>query len=176
MVIVSCWGSLKLMSDPLFSPEQLEEILFLAVPWAEAQEQRILRQGSALTAPQIADARAMGVRYPERVRTLPVVAISRPGNPVLKAAAEKANVINPFTRGLTLGYGIYLRADESCERFLIAHELAHVAQYERMGGILPFLRQYLHECLTIGYNDSPMELEAIQKAESLREGAKDGQL
>jgi hypothetical protein len=158
------------MPDPLFTPEQFEELLLLAVPWAEAQERRIIEKGFPLSEPQVADARAVGVRHPERVRLLPVVAISRPGHPVLRAAAEKAHVINPFTRGLTLGYGMYLRADESCERFLVAHELAHVAQYERMGGIMPFLRQYLHECLSIGYHTSPLEQEAAQKAESLREG------
>jgi hypothetical protein len=43
---------------------------------------------------------------------------------------------------------------------LIVHELAHVAQYERLGGILPFLRKYLFECLTVGYAAAPLELEA----------------
>jgi hypothetical protein len=47
---------------------------------------------------------------------------------------------------------------------LIAHELVHAAQYERLGGILPFLRQYLVECLTIGYANAPMELEAAEMA------------
>ena len=152
-----------------FTPEQFEELIGLAVTWAEAQEQRILQKGVPLTEGQTADARAVGVQHPERIRLLPVVAISRPANPILREAAKTAQVINPFTRGLTLGYGIYLRADESCDRFLVAHELAHVGQYERMGGLRPFLRRYLQECLTIGYNDSPMEREAIERAEALRE-------
>jgi hypothetical protein len=44
---------------------------------------------------------------------------------------------------------------------IVVHELAHVAQYERLGGILSFLRKYLFECLTMGYVASPLELEAI---------------
>ena len=44
---------------------------------------------------------------------------------------------------------------------LIVHELAHSAQYERLGGILPFLRRYLFECLTVGYAAAPLEVEAI---------------
>jgi hypothetical protein len=152
------------------SPEQLEELMPLAVAWAEKQQRRILESGVGLTWSQSADARAMGVTHPERVRLLPVVAISRPEHPVLKAAAESVQLINSFTRGLTLGYGIYIRADESSDRYLIAHELVHTAQYERMGGIEQFLRQYLHECLTLGYLSSPMEQEAIQMAESLRRG------
>src|SRR5688572_3190466 len=114
------------MASPL-SPEQLEELMPLAVAWAEKQQRRILESGVGLTWSQSADARAMGVTHPERVRLLPVVAISRPDHPVLKAAAESVQLINPFTRGLTLGYGIYLRADESSDRYLIAHELVHTA-------------------------------------------------
>ena len=44
------------------------------------------------------------------------------------------------------------------------HELAHTAQYERLGGILPFLREYLFECLTSGYSEAPMEQEANEVA------------
>jgi hypothetical protein len=63
-----------------------------------------------------------------------------------------------------LRYGIYLRADESSDRELVAHELVHTGQYERMGGFLPFLRQYIYECLTVGYCASKLEQEAVQRA------------
>jgi len=56
---------------------------------------------------------------------------------------------------------IFVRSDCWCERRLIAHELVHTVQYERLGGIRPFLRQYLTECLTVGYPAAPMEQEAI---------------
>ena len=32
--------------------------------------------------------------------------------------------------------------------------------YERFGGFRPFLDQYLHECITIGYPGAPLEQEA----------------
>jgi hypothetical protein len=164
------WKFLKLdlsesMQSSLLSPQKFEqELLPLAVAWAQEQERRILTKGFALNAAQRSDARAMGVAHPERVRLLPVVAISRPEDPVLRAAAESVQIINPFTRGLTLRYGIYLRADEASDRNLIAHEFVHVAQYERMGGFLPFLRQYIYECLTVGYLESSLEHEAVHKA------------
>ena len=44
---------------------------------------------------------------------------------------------------------------------MTVHELAHVAQYERLGGILPFLRRYLFECLIAGYSVALLEQEAI---------------
>jgi hypothetical protein len=156
------------MPGSLPNPKNFEEeLLPLAVAWAEEQERRILAKGFHLTAAQRSDARALGVAHPERVRLLPVIAISRPENPVLRAAAERAQIINPFTRGLTLRYGIYLRADEASDRALLAHELVHVSQYERMGGFLPFLRQYIYECLTVGYMASAQEQEAIQRSAAL---------
>jgi hypothetical protein len=37
----------------------------------------------------------------------------------------------------------------------------HTLQYERLGGFQEFLRQYLYECITIGYPAAPLEQEAI---------------
>jgi len=64
-----------------------------------------------------------------------------------------------------------VRLDFLGDRFLVAHELVHTAQYERCGSIAAFLRQYLHECLSIGYPDAPMEQEAILTSERLRRPA-----
>ncbi len=77
---------------------------------------------------------------------------------------RRVQFLTPATRGLALRYGIFVRADCWRERGLIAHELAHTAQYEQLGGIEPFLRQYLGECLSIGYPAAPMEQEAIAAA------------
>ena len=91
-----------------------------------------------------------------RVETIP-----RPSQPQLKAACDAIDFLTPATRGLTLGHGIFIRSDCWRDRLLIVHELVHVAQYDRAGGILPFLRRYLFECLTVGYSAAPVELEAI---------------
>ena len=40
------------------------------------------------------------------------------------------------------------------------HELAHVMQCERAGGFNIFLKQYLLECISFGYTNSPLEIEA----------------
>ena len=76
-------------------------------------------------------------------------------------ACDAIEFLTPATRGLALQYGIFIRSDCWRERTLIAHELVHTAQYERLGGILPFLRKYLFECVTIGYPEAPLEQEAI---------------
>jgi hypothetical protein len=127
-----------------------------------------LAKGVRLNAQQAADAVWLGVAEPERVRLLITPSIPAPAHPVLRAAGEAMHLISPHTAGLTLRHGIYLRSDFAHDRFLVAHELVHTAQYERLGGFTPFLRQYLHECLSVGYPDTPLEQEAILKAEALR--------
>jgi len=50
------------------SPKQFENILPLAVQWAEAKEKVILENGTALSPQYMEDAKSVGVKYPERVR------------------------------------------------------------------------------------------------------------
>ena len=140
---------------------QFEKLLPLAAKWAAAVEKRILREGVPLSEQGLADARALGVRERERVRLLALPCVPTPTDLTLKTAAAAIQFLTPATRGLALRYGIFVRNDCWGERRLIAHELVHTAQYERLGGIRPFLRQYLTECLTIGYPAGPMEQEAI---------------
>lgn len=145
----------------MFTQEQFEQLLSLAGTWAEDQELAILRDGAALSPAQITDARNIGVAHPERVRLLKVPRIPLPEQPDLLAAAEATGLISEHTAGLTLRYGIFIRADCWSDRPLVFHELVHTLQYERLGGFAPFLRQYLFECLTIGYPEAPLEQEAI---------------
>ena len=74
-------------------------------------------------------------------------------------------------KGMALGHSIYLETAQASRRSLIAHELAHVAQYERLGGRWVFLRDYLRQCLSDGYWNAPLEIEARKKAEELGAGS-----
>ncbi|MFN0125697.1 MAG: signal peptidase II [Verrucomicrobiales bacterium] len=69
------------------------------------------------------------------------------------------------TIGLCLGHSIFLHPDWN-HPTVLAHELVHTAQCERLGGLRPFLHRYLAECLAHGYAASPMECEARQFAAS----------
>ena len=89
-------------------PEQLENILPLAVEWAEAKEKVILEHGTALFPQCMEDAKSVGVKYPERVRIYEVPQIPIPKHPILKAAAEATQLISPATIGLSLRYGIFI--------------------------------------------------------------------
>ena len=148
----------------MITQEQFKILLPLAAAWAEEQEGIILRDGVPLTEPQMADARTLGISQPNRVRLLNVATIPAPEEPSLKAAVQATQLITPRTAGLTLRYGIFIRSDFWGDRRLIVHELVHTSQYEKLGGFLPFLQEYLYQCITIGYPAAPMEQEAIKMA------------
>jgi len=144
--------------------EQFELLLPLAAAWAAEQQERVLRDGVPLSIRELADALRVGVKDPERVRLLQVEIIPCPDHPLLQAASRSVNFVPSAPRGLTVQYGVFVRADYWRDRALIVHELVHIAQYERLGGITPFLRQYLRECATVGYSKSAMEAEAATMA------------
>ncbi len=133
----------------------LRLVLPVACGWARRHEAKILQAGQPLKAAQLADAARIGVRAPERVRILEVEKVP----PGLKLGFE-------HTIGMALGHGIYLRREHAHERELLLHELAHVAQYERLG-MRRFLRQYLHECFTEGYPLGALEAEARDVTQKL---------
>lgn len=153
--------------DQPFPHDQFETLLPLAANWAAEQEAWILREGVPLTDTEIIDARAAGVQQPERVRLLHVPTIPSPTHPLLKAACNAINFFTSGPRGLTFHYGIFVRGDCRQDRHVVTHELVHTAQYERLGGIFPFLRRYLSECFTNGYRNAPLEQEAANVAERI---------
>ncbi len=142
--------------------DQLIQLIPKASLWAEDQENIILTTGIALSSSQLEDAKKVHVNYPEKVRLLRVKRIPLPEDPELNYAAQAIKLLTPDTVGLTFRYGIFIRNDFWDNRRTIVHELVHTSQYERSGGILPFLQNYLMECITIGYPAAPMEQEAIR--------------
>ena len=145
-------------------PEQFENILPLAVEWAVAKEKVILEHGTVLSPQYMEDAKSVGVKYPDRVRVYVVPQIPIPKHPILKAAAEATQLISPATIGISLRYGIFIHNNYSNDRYTIAHELVHTMQCEKFGGLYPFLKQYLWECIEIGYPEAPLEQEAVRIA------------
>jgi len=104
-------------------------------------------------------AKGLGILYPERIR-LRAVGRVPPLNWLLRRLGERLGLVSGQTVGMTLRYGIFIRDDHWRDRRLLVHELAHVAQYERMGGFRRFLAQYLKECINPGYPFGELELEA----------------
>lgn len=142
--------------------EELDGLGALATAWVEEQERHIQNVGTPLSPDRLEDARRAGVRHPERVHVLAVPRIPWPANPALRAVVEMTRLLLPETRATTVRYGIFLRNDVIDDRAILVHELVHTAQYERLGGVLPFLRQYVHEL--ISDPPGPLEEEAAAVA------------
>jgi hypothetical protein len=130
--------------------------------WAQDQERRILMEGKPLEEEALAFAAELEIENPEGVRVLEVDPIPMPlPQPVIRLAGNLGlPVFAPA--GMALGRGIYVLKGHSR---VIPHELVHIAQYQRLGGIEPFMKQYLTECLWHGYIGAPLEEEAREKSE-----------
>ena len=72
-------------------------LLPLAEKWAKEQEILILKSGSPLPEENLADARAAGVNFPEKIRLLAVDEIPLPDNPILRQASHSMNLITKDT-------------------------------------------------------------------------------
>ena len=123
--------------------ETFEDLLPLACQWAKAQEEFILARGASLTPRHTADARRVGVQGCSKVKVLVVDRIPLPENEQLAEAARRTHIITDASRGVAIGHGILIRADCWGDRELLVHQLVHVAQCERSGGLEPFVRDYL---------------------------------
>ena len=154
-------------ADPFLA--LLPKLLPLAAQWVQNQEAEILTHGTPLTLEQQMDAKAAGVRSPDKIRLQVVHGIPMPADPILSNVARETGLLGPGTAGLTLRYGIYIRHDAQLDRGLHVHEFVHVGQYERLGSIEAFLGLYLKECVDPGYPLGPMEQEAVLTAHRIIE-------
>jgi len=140
----------------------------LAVQWARRRERDALRHGRPLRPEEMRLARRMGVREVQKIRIVETERIPMPGAGFLGMAAHWTGFHQSDPWGLSLGYGVFVRRGWPGSREqLLAHEFVHTAQYERCGGMRPYLVRYLRECLTLGYAESPMEQEAVRLSTSL---------
>ena len=139
----------------------LPQLLPKAIDWAEKQSAEICSSGMALTEREKRIAIAVGVTNPEKIRISIVSSIPIPDDPMLQKVAIETGLLGPDTTGLTLGYGIYLRADQNSDQ-LLSHECRHVYQYETFGSIRGFMPIYLQQIAQYGYEDAPLEVDARQ--------------
>lgn len=129
--------------------------------WAERQEKRILSEGIPLDLKDANYAKSIGIQQIERVRILKVNCIPLPVSEYWVSLGKRLGLPVFSPGGMALGWGIYLLPGQ--ERSL-RHELVHVAQFERLGGIRPFMHQYVSQCLTHGYADAELEREACERS------------
>lgn len=152
----------------MIDQQTFEHLAPLAYEWAKAQEELILTRGSSLGPRPAADALRVGVQEPARVRVLVVDRIPMPADEELAEAARRTQIITDACRGVAIGHGIIIRADFWGDRELLMHQLVHVAQCERSGGLEPFLHQYLCDRLTCAnFTVGSLEEEARRMAREM---------
>ncbi len=139
---------------------RLPRLLPLAIDWAQGIEAQCLVKGKPLAFWQQADARAVGVVHPDRVRICLMDQVPQPSHPELRAAAKEIGFLGPETLGLTLGYGIFICKTHAGLRWLLRHELRHVAQCDTAGGLGMFLTEYLGQIASLGYDQALLEVDA----------------
>ena len=152
----------------MIDQKTFEHLLLTAYQWCKGTETFVLARGVPLSSRQTADARLAGVRNCSRVRVLVVDRIPLPDNEELAEAARRTGIITDDTRCVGFGHAIIIRADFWGDRELFLHNLVHITQCERSGGLEQWVRQYLdnrHRCAQ--FSIGSLEEEARRIAHEL---------
>ena len=156
----------------MIDQETFEDLLPLAYQWARNQEEFVLAHGMALQTQQLSDARLAGVRDCERIRVLVVDRIPLPEDARLVEATRRVRVLTEDTRCTGFGHAIIIRADAWGDRELLLHNLVHIAQCERSGGLEPWIREYLSNRITCpDFTVGTLEEEARRIAREICSGS-----
>jgi hypothetical protein len=152
----------------MIDQDTFEHLLPFAYQWAKATEELTLACGAPLSSRHMADARLAGVQDCSKIRVLVVDRIPMPENRELAEAARHTGIITDDTRCVGFGHAVIIRADSWGDRELLLHNLVHIAQCERSGGLEPWVRQYIgnrRDCahFTIG----SLEEEARRRAREI---------
>lgn len=141
-----------------------DELWNSVTAWAEREAEHIAANGRRLTASEIAIAKKVGVKAPELIRVLVVAAVPFPEDATIRTIGAQVGLTSEQSGGMTLGHGVFIRADQEGRSDIWPHEFRHVAQYECFGSIKAFMFFYLKELLHFRYGPGPLEIDA-KKAE-----------
>lgn len=141
---------------------KVENLLPRVLEWYTRVETELLPQGRLLSETEMKIARQLGVIRPESVRIIVLEIFPMPEDRVLRAEAERYGLGSAAEGARAIGYVIMLKPRYAKSSMIIAHELVHVSQHDRLGRAA-FLRRYITEMEMLGYSRSPLEIEAYQK-------------
>lgn len=144
----------------------LEALLPSAIEWVNKMAVAGQASGRSLDSLEIELAKFAQVKDIQKIRICVVDDIPRPDLEALAQLAENLGVIDRSTAGITFGHTVFIKGQFARSHSLLAHEFAHVAQYEQHSGTANFVRTYLSQILQHGYVDAPLEVEA-RRAENV---------
>ena len=148
---------------PFLPINELPALFPHVVSWIKDLDKRARETGGALSPLEQKLARSVGVARPEDVRILSVPQIPLPTHPRIRQLAQQIGLLTSDTGGLTAIRGVIVQLTYTNNPRLLAHEFAHVEQYERFG-IEAFLWEYIQQLAKYGYQSAPFEIEAEAKA------------
>lgn len=152
----------------MIDQQTFEALLPIACEWAKQQEEFVLKHGHPLGLTHAWDAHLAGVQDCGRIRVLVVDRIPLPENPKLAEASRRLRIITEDTRCVGVGHALIVRGDAWNDRELILHNLVHIAQCERAGGIEEWCRLYLSNRITCAnFTAGSLEEEARRIAREI---------
>lgn len=146
------------MINPAVLHKMLPTIVPLASHWVTSVEKDLWNFSRPLTPDETADAIAMGISQPDKIRVAIVERLPEP-SAELKHLAEQLRILTSRTESFICGRTILIKTHAPDQAKIILHELAHALQIERSGGVQAFLRKYFEQCLDYGNENCPMEIE-----------------
>lgn len=153
-----------LASPPAKVTQEIERYLPRLLGWYAKAEVELLPQGRPLKAAELAIARVLNIHQPDKVRIVVQESFPLPDDAELRREAEASGMGSEDAR--TMGYAILLKPYLHEDPAVIAHELVHIAQHDRLGREA-FLRRYLTELEVLGYEAAPLEVEAYTRQDAL---------
>jgi hypothetical protein len=153
-----------LASPPAKVTQEIEHFLPRLLAWYAKAETGLLPQGRPLNPAEMRIAHLLALRHPDKVRIVVQEIFPLPDDPELRADAEKSGMGSEDAR--TMGDAILLKPYLHEDPTVIAHELVHISQHDRLGREA-FMRRYLTELEMLGYDAAPLEVEAYSRQDAL---------
>lgn len=136
------------------------EFIDSLVRWFAFHQSVALKTGTKLNTRQIELAKAIGCLQPGEIRVSYVDEMPKVKSPILREVMDEAGFDFGDAYGLCLGYGIFIKKDGQGDSRILAHEMTHSLQFERLSGARNFLVAYIEQFLAHGYTSMPLEKEA----------------
>lgn len=154
---------LHLLDNPPSSVQsEIQRFLPRVVAWYNQVESELLPKGRQLTAQELAFAIRLGIKEPNRIRVVVLDKFPLPDDAELRSKAEGYGMGSKAEGARMNGYVIMMKPWAAESKSVISHELVHISQQERLGREA-FIRRYLIEMEIMGYDRSPLELDAYAK-------------
>lgn len=163
-ILFGCVSRQDQFADPPTEARaQVEALAPLVIEYVRRTEANGLSVGVPLSVSERAVAKEVGVTHPEIVRVVYTENLPQPTEPALVEAAARFGYTSPPMVAYTFGHAIFILTTHRGNTECLAHELAHVGQFENLG-IDALMRRYFLELMIVGYRASPLEVEAREKA------------